>query len=114
MIRGTVKRIIRKSGYIQRCSECGRVVNNGHCVVHVDANLEDDLRVKAGLGEKNSIAVINDGVAEELLETTIDEAKEQTDKQIEDIMADKVKGQKFEFQGKLLGENFIVEDFQRQ
>ena len=35
------------SGLIQRCPECGRVVQKGQCRAHGDVDGEDDLRIKA-------------------------------------------------------------------
>lgn len=113
MVRGSVSGIIRKSGYIQRCAECDRVIHNGHCVVHVDEKAEDDLRVKASIQGKEQIAVINSEVAEELLEISIEEAKEMDEEEIEDLMEGKVVGEEFEFRGKDLGNNFIVDNFER-
>jgi replication factor A1 len=39
------------SGLIQRCPECGRVVQKGQCRTHGEVDAEDDLRVKAILDD---------------------------------------------------------------
>jgi ssDNA-binding replication factor A large subunit len=113
-ITGPVKDIIEKSGYISRCSECNRVVHNGHCVVHVDAELEDDLRVKARVNSYDNMFIINGDVAEDLLELSTEEAKEMEEEKMKDLINEKVVGQEFNFQGKALGDNFIVDNFSRE
>ncbi|MFB6218842.1 MAG: Single-stranded DNA binding protein [Halobacteriaceae archaeon] len=50
-VTGTVLEVRDGSGLIQRCPECGRVVQNGRCRTHGDVEGEDDLRVKAILDD---------------------------------------------------------------
>ena len=113
-LSGRVKDIIEKSGYIQRCTECNRVVHNGHCVVHVDAELEDDLRVKAKVESHSNMFIINGEIAEKLLDISIDEAKEMEDTDVADMIEENVKEHEFSFEGKKLGDNFLVDDFKRE
>jgi replication factor A1 len=113
-LSGRVKNIIEKSGYIQRCTECNRVVHNGHCVVHVDAGLEDDLRVKAKVDGHSNMFIINGEIAEKLLDISIDEAKETEDTEVEDRIEENVKEHEFSFEGKKLGDNFLVDNFERE
>lgn len=112
--KGAVKDIIEKSGYLSRCSECNRVVHNGHCVVHVDAELKDDLRIKARVNSYGNMFIINGNVAEELLEISIEEAKELGEEKVKALMDEKIVGQAFNFEGKELGDNFIVDSFSRE
>ena len=49
LVKGTITDIVPKSGYIERCPECKRVLVNGHCPVHVDVKPEEDMRIKASL-----------------------------------------------------------------
>lgn len=113
-LNGPVKDIVEKSGYIERCSECNRVVHNGHCVVHVDAELEDDLRVKAKVDSHNNIFIINGDVAEELLGISTEEAKGLDEAEIRDKIESNVLEQEFSFEGKKLGNNFLVDNFERE
>ena len=48
---GDVLAVRDGSGLIQRCPECGRVVQSGQCRTHGDVDAEDDLRVKAVLDD---------------------------------------------------------------
>jgi len=48
---GTVLEVRDGSGLIERCPECGRVIQGGQCRSHGDVEGEDDLRVKAILDD---------------------------------------------------------------
>jgi replication factor A1 len=53
-VTGNLLAVRDGSGLIQRCPECGRVIQRGQCRAHGDVDGEDDLRVKA---------IIDDGTA---------------------------------------------------
>jgi replication factor A1 len=53
-VTGSLLAVRDGSGLIQRCPECGRVIQRGQCRAHGDVDGEDDLRVKA---------IIDDGTA---------------------------------------------------
>jgi replication factor A1 len=53
-VTGNLLAVRDGSGLIQRCPECGRVIQKGQCRAHGDVDGEDDLRVKA---------IIDDGTA---------------------------------------------------
>lgn len=72
LMEGTIERIIPQSGAIERCPECGRVLVNDHCVVHLDVDPDKEARVKAGLDTGNTLVFGTDQV-EHLLGLTADE-----------------------------------------
>jgi replication factor A1 len=53
-VTGSLLAVRDGSGLIQRCPECGRVIQKGQCRAHGEVDGEDDLRVKA---------IIDDGTA---------------------------------------------------
>lgn len=110
-IVGTVKSIIPRSGYIERCPECNRVLVNDHCPVHIDVKPNEDMRVKASLDSDSSIFIANGKIAEKLLDLQLDQAKKMDKKDLECLIEVKLVGKKFSFQGRKLNSNFIVEDF---
>ncbi len=58
---GNVVAVRDGSGLIERCPECGRVVQSGQCRAHGTVEAEDDLRVKAILDDgTGSVTVILD------------------------------------------------------
>ena len=73
---GNVLEIRDGSGLIERCPECGRVVQNGQCRSHGDVEGEDDLRVKAILddGTGSLTVVLDDELTAEVYGGGLDEA----------------------------------------
>lgn len=72
LVEGTIKEVIPQSGAIERCPECGRVLVNDHCVVHLDVDPEKDARVKAGLDTGDTLVFGADHVTH-LLGLSVDE-----------------------------------------
>jgi len=112
-IEGTIKNIIPKSGYIQRCPECNRVLVNNHCPVHVDVQPREDIRVKVSLNSNSRIFVANGKLAENLLGIQLDQAKKIGEEDLNYLIQAKLVGKKFSFKGRELDNNFIIEDFQQ-
>jgi len=75
---GNVIEVRDGSGLIQRCPECGRVVQNGQCRSHGQVDAEDDLRVKAILddGTGTATAVLGRELTGEVYGGTLDDALE--------------------------------------
>ncbi|WP_224269190.1 Single-stranded DNA binding protein [Haloprofundus salinisoli] len=55
---GNVIAVRDGSGLIERCPECGRVVQNGQCRSHGNVDGEDDLRVKAILDDGTATVTV--------------------------------------------------------
>jgi replication factor A1 len=75
---GNVISVRDGSGLIERCPECGRVVQNGQCRSHGTVEGEDDLRTKAILddGTGTVTAVLDDQLTAEIYGGGIEDAKE--------------------------------------
>ena len=75
---GNVLEIRDGSGLIERCPECGRLVQSGQCRSHGEVNGEDDLRVKAILddGTDSVTAILGTELTERVYGGGIDEARE--------------------------------------
>jgi replication factor A1 len=73
---GNVIEVRDGSGLIQRCPECGRVVQNGQCRSHGEVDAEDDMRVKAILddGTDTVTVVLGRELTEEVYGGTLEEA----------------------------------------
>lgn len=72
VMEGKIRRIVPESGAIERCPECGRVLVNDHCVVHLEVEPVKDLRVKGEL-EDGATVVFGAEKVEDLLGLTVDE-----------------------------------------
>ncbi|PSP68924.1 replication factor A [Halobacteriales archaeon QS_1_69_70] len=120
---GNVLEVRDGSGLIQRCPECGRVVQNDQCRNHGDVDPEDDLRVKAILDDgTDTVTAILDREATEAvyggtLADALDQARDAMDRDVvaESIAADVVGGE-YRVRGALsvdeYGANLDCEDFE--
>ncbi|WP_435127585.1 Single-stranded DNA binding protein [Halobaculum sp. D14] len=105
---GNVIEVRDGSGLIERCPECGRLVQNGQCRSHGDVDPEDDLRVKAILddGTATVTAVLDRDITEDVyggtLEDALDAAREAMSR---DVVADDIRealvGREFRVRGHL-------------
>src|SRR6056297_2782778 len=105
---GTVIQIRDGSGLIERCPECGRVVQNGQCRSHGAVEGEDDLRTKAILddGTATVTAILDAELTREIYGGDLDDAREHArdamDKGVvADRIADRVVGREYVVRGSL-------------
>jgi len=103
---GNVLEVRDGSGLIERCPECGRVVQNGQCRSHGAVDGEDDLRVKAILddGTATVTVVLDDEITAEVygggLEAALTAAKDAMDKDVvADAIADELVGGAYRVRG---------------
>jgi replication factor A1 len=120
---GNVVAVRDGSGLIERCPECGRVVQNGQCRSHGDVDGQDDLRVKAILddGTGTVTAVLDDERTAEVYGGDVEDAKAQArdamDKEVvADTIRDRIVGHEFRVRGNLsvddYGANLEVSEFE--
>ena len=111
------------SGLIERCPECGRVIQNGQCRSHGEVDGQDDLRVKAILddGTGTVTAVLDDERTAEVYGGDVEDAKAQArdamDKEVvADAIRDRIVGPEFRVRGNLsvddYGANLEVTEFE--
>ncbi|MFC7175832.1 Single-stranded DNA binding protein [Halosegnis marinus] len=96
------------SGLIERCPECGRVVQNGQCRSHGAVEGEDDLRVKAILddGTGTVTAILGHDLTAEIygggIEDAKDHARDAMDKEVvADDIREKLVGKEYRVRGQL-------------
>ncbi len=101
------------SGLIQRCPECGRVVQKGQCRSHGEVDGQDDLRVKAILDDGTGAvtAVLDDELTAEVyggtLEDALEQAREAMDHEVvADTIAERTVGHEYRVRG-----NLSVDDY---
>jgi len=119
---GNVIEVRDGSGLIQRCPQCGRVVQKGQCRQHGDVEAEDDLRVKAILddGTETVTAILDRDLTEAVYGGTLEDAREQAREAMDqsvvaETIADDVVGREFRVRGHLsvdeYGANLETIDF---
>jgi replication factor A1 len=119
---GNVIEVRDGSGLIERCPECGRVVQNGQCRAHGDVEGEDDLRVKAILddGTGTVTAVLDTDLTAAVYGGGVEDAKraarDAMDKEVvADEIRDRIVGREFRVRGSLsvdeYGANLDADEF---
>ncbi len=120
---GTVVAIRDGSGLIQRCPECGRVVQKGQCRSHGEVDAEDDLRVKAILddGTGTVTAILGTELTRGVYGGDIEDAREQAREAMDqEVVADSIRedlvGREFRVRGSLsvddYGANLNASEFE--
>ncbi|EMA53367.1 MULTISPECIES: Single-stranded DNA binding protein [Halococcus] len=107
-VTGNVLAVRDGSGLIQRCPECGRVVQKGQCRSHGDVDGEDDLRVKAIVddGTDSLTAVLGTDLTAAVYGGGIEAAREAArDAMDQEVVADDIRetvvGREFRVRGTL-------------
>jgi len=105
---GNVIQIRDGSGLIERCPECGRVVQNGQCRSHGAVEGEDDLRTKAILddGTATVTVILDDELTEQVYGGDLDDAREHARDEMDkgvvaDRIAERVVGREYVVRGSL-------------
>ena len=105
-VRGNLLAVRDGSGLIQRCPECGRVVQRGQCRAHGDVDAEDDLRIKAIVddGTASMTAVLGTDLTSEVYGGDIDDAREAAREAMDqEVVADAIResvvGKEFRVRG---------------
>ena len=120
---GNVIEVRDGSGLIQRCPDCGRVVQNDQCRSHGEVDPEDDLRVKAILDDgTDTVTVIlardlTEAVYGGSLEDALEAARDAMDRDVvADGIAEDLVGREFRVRGALsvdeYGANLDAEEFE--
>jgi len=122
-ILGNVLEVRDGSGLIERCPECGRVLQNGQCRTHGDVEGEDDLRIKAIVddGTASVTAIVGTDLTKEIYGDDIAAAKEAAreamDKEVvAETIREKLVGGAYRVRGSLsvdeYGANLNVQEFE--
>ncbi|WP_435182670.1 Single-stranded DNA binding protein [Halobellus sp. EA9] len=121
---GNVLEVRDGSGLIERCPECGRVLQNGQCRTHGEVDGEDDMRVKAIVddGTGTVTAILDRELTEELYGGTLEDAMEAArDAMSKEVVADEIRervvGHEYRVRGNLsvddYGANVEASEFER-
>ena len=110
---GNVVAVRDGSGLIERCPECGRVIQGGQCRAHGQVEGEDDLRVKAILddGTGTVTLVLDDELTSAVYGGDLDDAREHArDAMDREVVANRIRqtivGREFRVRGTLTVDDF--------
>jgi replication factor A1 len=112
-LTGNIIEIRDGSGLVQRCPDCGRVVQKGQCRTHGTVEGEDDLRVKAILddGTGTVTAILDDELTRDVYGGDVDDARAQArdamdQSVVADTIAETLVGQEYRIRGHLSVDDF--------
>jgi len=105
---GTIIEIRQGSGFILRCPECNRTLQNDECNIHGKVKGKPDLRLKLivddGTGSVNCI--INQKLTEKILNKTMQECKKSKKEDLISEINKKLFNQKIKLNGNALSDNY--------
>ena len=121
---GNVLEVRDGSGLIERCPECGRVLQNGQCRSHGDVDGEDDMRVKAivddGTGTVTAMLdrELTEAVYGDTMSAAMTAARDAMDKEVvADTIREQIVGREYRVRGNLsvddYGANLEATEFER-
>jgi replication factor A1 len=112
-VTGTVVAVRDGSGLIERCPECGRVIDGGECRSHGAVEGEDDLRTKAILddGTGTVTAVLDEEITADVYGGDLDDAREAArDAMDREVVAEEIRsrivGREYRARGHLSVDDF--------
>ncbi len=81
-VQGTIIEIRPGSGFIMRCPECNRVLQDEKCSIHGKVNGKPDLRLKLIIDDGTGAVscVLNKELTEKILSKTLDDIKKMNQK----------------------------------
>ena len=121
---GNVLEVRDGSGLIERCPDCGRVLQNGQCRSHGDVDGEDDMRVKAivddGTGTVTAMLdrELTETVYGDTMSAAMTAARDAMDKEVvADEIRERIVGREYRVRGNLsvddYGANLEATEFER-
>jgi replication factor A1 len=119
---GALVDIQNGSGLIKRCPEdnCTRVLQNGRCSEHGEAEGEFDLRIKGVIDDGDTVqdVIFDKEATEQVSGITLEEAKEMAMDALDtSVVADKVRdatlGQYYRVTGPVMGRYLLVDEFEQ-
>lgn len=107
-VQGNIIDIRPGSGFIMRCPECNRVLQDGKCNIHEKVTGESDLRLKLIIDDGTGAVgcILNKELSEKILNLTINEAKKISREKIDEELNRRLFTKKICLKGNALSDNF--------
>ncbi|RLF32165.1 MAG: hypothetical protein DRM98_04360 [Thermoplasmata archaeon] len=107
-VEGVVIDIRSGSGFVMRCPECNRVLQNNRCSIHGEVEGKPDLRVKLVLDDGTGAvdSVLNKELSEKLLGKTLDECKKMGEDELINEINNKFFAHRVTLRGNALSDEF--------
>jgi len=107
-VEGTVIDIRPGSGFVMRCPECNRVLQNDQCSIHGNVEGVPDLRVKLIVDDGTGAVdcTLNKELSEKVLGLSFKDIKKMKSEDVEDEMHKKMFARRIVLRGNALSDNF--------
>jgi replication factor A1 len=115
-IQGSIIDIRPGSGFVMRCPECNRVLQDGRCSIHEEVTGKPDLRLKLIIDDGTGAVgcILNKDLSEKILGLTLEEIKNMTDEKHDEELNSRLFAKILCVKGNALaddfGTNIIVND----
>ncbi len=107
-VEGTIIDIRPGSGFIKRCPECNRALQDSKCNIHGEVDGIEDMRLKLivddGTGAVN--ATLNEELSRKVLGKNKEELKKMDETEIEELYREKIFAKKVSLKGNALSDDF--------
>ncbi len=109
-VKGTVIDILPGSGFVLRCPECNRVLQNDECNIHGKVSGIPDMRLKLIVDDGTGAvgAILNKELTEKITGKEINEVKKMDNKEFEKLIQEKIFGKRMKLKGNALSDRFGI------
>jgi replication factor A1 len=107
-VEGTIIEIRPGSGFIIRCPECNRTLQNGECSIHGDLKGKPDLRIKFIVDDGSAAisGIMNKEITEKIIGKTLEECKKMEENTLLGEINNLLFAHKIKLKGNALGDSF--------
>jgi replication factor A1 len=107
-VEGTIIEIKPGSGFIKRCPECNRTLQNDECSIHGNVKGKPDLRIKLVVDDGTAAlsSILNREITEEILGNTLEECKNMDENVLYEKMEKLLFAHRINLKGNALGDSF--------
>jgi len=109
-IQGTVIDIRPGSGFVLRCPECNRVLQNGECNIHGKVDGKEDMRLKLVVDDGTGAvsAILDKDLTKEILGKSLSDIKDMNEEEFEEVLRETVFAKEMFLRGNALSDQFGI------
>ncbi len=107
-VQGIIVDIKSGSGFVMRCPECNRVLQDGKCTIHDKVTGKPDLRLKLVIDDGTGAVgcILNKELTEKILSLTINDTKEMNKEKLDEELNKRLFTKKICLRGNALSDDF--------
>jgi len=107
-VQGTIIDIRPGSGFVMRCPDCNRVLQDGKCSIHDKVTGKPDMRLKLVIDDGTGTigCVLNKELSEKILSLTLNDTKKMNQEKLDEELNSRLFTKKICLKGNALGDDF--------